>query len=114
MIPGEFLFDGPDLEVNAGRATVNLKVKNTATGRSRSGRIFISSRPIPPLVFDRQKAYGMRLDLLSGTADSLRAGRSERRPAHPLRRRAQGLRHSTAWSWASSTIRPCARSPSSD
>jgi urease beta subunit len=29
MIPGEYLFDGPDLELNAGRPVVTLKVNNT-------------------------------------------------------------------------------------
>ena len=29
MIPGEYLFDGADLELNAGRPVVTLKVNNT-------------------------------------------------------------------------------------
>ena len=44
MVPGEYLFDGDDVELNAGRATVTLEVNNTATGPSRSARTTTSSR----------------------------------------------------------------------
>jgi urease beta subunit len=68
MIPGEYLFDGPDLEVNAGRPTVKLSVKNTGDRPVQVGSHFHFFEANPALVFDREKAYGMRLDLLSGTA----------------------------------------------
>jgi urease beta subunit len=68
MIPGEYLFDGPDLEANAGRPTVRLSVKNTGDRPVQVGSHFHFFEANPALVFDRAKAYGMRLDLLSGTA----------------------------------------------
>ncbi len=68
MIPGELIFDGPDLELNAGRPTVKLSVKNTGDRPVQVGSHFHFFEVNPALVFDREKAYGMRLDLLSGTA----------------------------------------------
>ena len=48
MIPGEYFFDGPDLELNAGRPVVTLSVNNTGTGRSRSVPTTTSSRSTRP------------------------------------------------------------------
>jgi urease subunit beta len=68
MIPGEYLFDRPDLEINAGRPTVSLSVRNHGDRPVQVGSHFHFFEVNPALVFDRAKAYGMRLDLLSGTA----------------------------------------------
>src|SRR4051794_5151823 len=68
MVPGEYLFDGPDIELNAGRAAVNVSVNNTGDRPIHVGapsRFFETNRA---LVFDREQAYGMRLDLPSGTS----------------------------------------------
>ena len=45
MIPGELFIKDGEIELNAGRKTVTLTVAILATGRSRSARITISSRP---------------------------------------------------------------------
>ena len=68
MKPGEYYHDGPDLEINAGRPTVQLKVTNTGDRPVQVGSHFHFLEVNRALVFDREKAYGMRLDLLSGTA----------------------------------------------
>lgn len=68
MIPGEYLCDGPDLEINAGRPGVKISVKNTGDRPVQVGSHFHFFEANPALVFDRERAYGMRLDLLSGTA----------------------------------------------
>lgn len=68
MIPGEYLFDGPDIDINAGRSSIKLSVKNTGDRPVQVGSHFHFFEANPALVFDRTKAYGMRLDLLSGTA----------------------------------------------
>jgi urease subunit beta len=68
MIPGEYVFDKPELEVNAGRPTVKLRVNNTGDRPVQVGSHFHFFEVNGALVFDREKAYGMRLDLLSGTA----------------------------------------------
>ena len=68
MIPGEYFFDGPDLELNAGRTVVTLKVNNTGDRPVQIGAHYHFFEVNKALVFDRAKAYGMRPDLPSGTA----------------------------------------------
>jgi urease subunit beta len=68
MIPGEYLTDGPDIEINRDRPATKLSVKNTGDRPVQVGSHYHFFEANPALVFDRKKAYGMRLDLLSGTA----------------------------------------------
>src|SRR5438067_9215740 len=68
MTPGEYLFDGEPLELNAGRATVTLKVNNTGDRPVQVGSHFHFFEVNRALVFDRAAGYGMRLDLPAGTA----------------------------------------------
>src|SRR5205085_6487590 len=68
MIPGEYLFDGEPLELNAGRPTAELQVNNTGDRPVQIGSHFHFFEVNRALVFDRSAAYGMRLDLPAGTA----------------------------------------------
>jgi urease subunit beta len=68
MIPGEYILDGTDLELNAGRHVVTLKVTNTGDRPIQIGAHYHFFETNRALVFDRVKAYGMRLDLPSGTS----------------------------------------------
>jgi urease beta subunit len=68
MIPGEYYFDGEPIELNAGRQTCTLKVNNTGDRPVQVGSHFHFFEVNRALVFDRQAAYGMRLDLPAGTA----------------------------------------------
>src|SRR5437588_8937815 len=68
MIPGEYLFDGPDIELNAGRPVIAVQVNNTGDRPVQIGSHFHFFEVNKALVFDRDKAYGMRLDLPAGTA----------------------------------------------
>ncbi len=68
MIPGEYFFDGEDIELNAGRAVVTLRVNNTGDRPIQVGAHYHFYETNRALVFDREKAYGMRLDLPSGTS----------------------------------------------
>ena len=68
MIPGEYFLDGPDLELNAGRPVVTLSVNNTGDRPIQVGSHYHFFEANRALVFDREKAYGMRLDLPSGTS----------------------------------------------
>ena len=68
MIPGEYLFDGETLDLNAGRATGALQVNNTGDRPVQVGSHFHFFEVNRALVFDRAAAYGMRLDLPAGTA----------------------------------------------
>ena len=68
MIPGEYIFDGPDLELNAGREVVTISVNNTGDRPIQVGSHYHFFETNRALVFDRELAYGMRLDLPSGTS----------------------------------------------
>lgn len=74
MIPGEYLFDGPPLELNAGRDTVPLQVNNTGDRPVQIGSHYHFFEVNRAVVFDREKAYGMRLDLPAGTAVRIEPG----------------------------------------
>src|SRR5207245_5320163 len=68
MIPGEYLFDGGLIELNAGRPTCSVQVTNTGDRPVQVGSHFHFFEVNRALVFDRPAAYGMRLDLPAGTA----------------------------------------------
>jgi urease beta subunit len=68
MIPGEYLFDGEVIELNAGRPTCTLEVNNTGDRPVQVGSHFHFFEVNRALLFDRAAAYGMRLDLPAGTA----------------------------------------------
>ena len=68
MIPGEYLLDGPDVELNPGRPVTVLKVNNTGDRPVQVGAHFHFFEVNRALVFARERAYGMRLDLPAGTA----------------------------------------------
>ena len=74
MIPGEYLFDGGPIELNAGRPTVTLTVNNTGDRPVQIGSHFHFFEVNRALVFDREAAYGMRLDLPAGTAVRIEPG----------------------------------------
>jgi urease beta subunit len=74
MIPGEYLIDGDDLELNAGRPTCNIQVNNTGDRPVQIGSHYHFFEVNRALVFDREAAYGMRLDLPAGTAVRIEPG----------------------------------------
>jgi urease beta subunit len=68
MIPGEYLFDGPPIELNAGRPPATLQVNNTGDRPVQVGSHYHFFEVNRALVFEREAAYGMRLDIPAGTA----------------------------------------------
>jgi urease beta subunit len=68
MLPGEYLIDGPEIEINAGRTVVTLKVNNTGDRPIQVGAHYHFFEANKALVFDRVQAYGMRPDLPAGTS----------------------------------------------
>lgn len=68
MVPGEYIFDGPDLVLNPDRPVVKLSVNNTGDRPIQVGAHYHFFETNRALVFDRTLAYGMRLDLPSGTS----------------------------------------------
>ena len=68
MIPGEYLLARDPIEINAGRPTRRLEVANTGDRPVQVGSHFHFPEVNRCLVFDRAAAYGMRLNIASGTA----------------------------------------------
>lgn len=69
MVPGEVIpAEGPDVELNAGRPTVTLTVANTGDRPIQVGSHFSFFEVNRALRFDREQAYGMRLDVPAGTS----------------------------------------------
>jgi urease subunit beta len=68
LIPGEIIPAAGDIELNAGRPTVTLKVANTGDRPIQVGSHYHFYETNPGLSFDREKARGMRLDIAAGTA----------------------------------------------
>ena len=77
MIPGEiFPASVGDIELNAGRATVTLRVANTGDRPVQVGSHYHFAETNAALDFDRTAARGMRLDIPSGTAVRFEPGQS--------------------------------------
>ncbi len=94
MIPGECLTVDGDIELNAGRRTVTVKVGNTGDRPVQVGSHYHFYETNPALAFERDAAYGFRLDIASGTAVRFEPGQSRTVTLVELagRRRVYGLR----------------------
>jgi urease subunit beta len=68
MIPGEFEIQEGEIELNVGRPTKTLKVANTGDRPIQVGSHYHFYEANPGLSFDREVAYGMRLNITAGTA----------------------------------------------
>jgi urease subunit beta len=66
MIPGEYFLEDGDIIANAGRPIVTLLVSNTGDRPIQVGSHFHFYEVNRALEFDREKAYGMRLNIPSG------------------------------------------------
>jgi urease subunit beta len=76
MIPGEIRPVKGDIEINAGRATVTVKVTNTGDRPVQVGSHYHFFEVNEALAFERAKAYGFRLDIAAGTAVRFEPGQS--------------------------------------
>ncbi len=68
MIPGEIIPAKGDIELNTGASGIALKVANTGDRPVQVGSHYHFFEANPALVFAREQARGMRLDIASGTA----------------------------------------------
>ncbi len=68
MKPGEYLLSEGDIQANVGRQTVTLLVKHTGDRPVQVGSHYHFFEVNSALHFDRQAAYGMRLNIAAGTA----------------------------------------------
>ena len=76
MIPGEYLLQDDDIEINAGRATVTIEVSNRGDRPVQVGSHCHFFEVNRALDFDRSRAYGMRLNVAAGTAVRFEPGDS--------------------------------------
>jgi len=68
MIPGEYILAEGDIECNVGRETATVTVINTGDRPVQVGSHFHFFEVNKQMAFDREKAYGMRLNIAAGTA----------------------------------------------
>jgi urease subunit beta len=68
MIPGEYFLDGEPIELNAGRPTVRIEVTNRGDRPVQVGSHCHFFEVNRALAFERDAAYGMRLNIAAGTA----------------------------------------------
>lgn len=68
MIPGEWLLSDEPVEINAGRRTVRISVRNTGDRPIQVGSHFHFFEVNRVLDFDRAATLGMRLDVPSGNS----------------------------------------------
>jgi urease subunit beta len=68
MIPGEYILKKEDIIANADRATVKVAVVNTGDRPVQIGSHFHFFEVNKKMEFDREKAFGMRLNIPAGTA----------------------------------------------
>ncbi|WP_250036996.1 urease subunit beta [Paractinoplanes maris] len=67
-VPGEILFGDGDIEINPGRATLSMTVRNTGDRPVQVGSHFHFAESNEALDFDRRAAWGYRLAVPAGTS----------------------------------------------
>ncbi len=76
MIPGEMKVVAGDIELNKGRRAVTLKVVNSGDRPIQVGSHYHFYETNEALKFERQKAYGFRLNIAAGTAVRFEPGQT--------------------------------------
>jgi len=66
--PGEIFCEDGDIEINVGRKTKTLTASNTGDRPIQIGSHFHFYEVNEAMKFDREAAYGMRLNIMAGTA----------------------------------------------
>ena len=77
MVPGEIITEAGDIEMNAGRNAIKLKVGNSGDRPIQVGSHYHFYEANPALQFDREKSRGMRLDIPAGTAVRFEPGQEK-------------------------------------
>lgn len=76
MIPGEMQIAAGDIELNVGRETVTLDVANSGDRPIQVGSHYHFYETNDALLFEREKAYGFRLNIAAGTAVRFEPGQT--------------------------------------
>lgn len=76
MIPGEMQVKQGEIELNTGRKTLTIKVANTGDRPIQVGSHYHFYETNEALGFERNAAYGMRLNIAAGTAVRFEPGQT--------------------------------------
>lgn len=68
MIPGEYLVDEGEIELNANKEIITIEVENKGDRPVQIGSHYHFFEVNSALAFDRNQAYGKRLDIAAGTS----------------------------------------------
>jgi urease subunit beta len=78
MIPGEVIVAAGEIELNAGRESLEVEVANTGDRPIQVGSHYHFFETNPALSFTRAEARGKRLDIAAGTAVRFEPGQSRK------------------------------------
>ena len=76
MIPGEMKIEAGEIELNAGRRRLTMKVANTGDRPIQVGSHYHFFETNEALSFDRALSRGMRLNIAAGTAVRFEPGQT--------------------------------------
>ena len=76
MIPGEIEVASGEIEINVDRRKISLSVVNAGDRPIQVGSHYHFYETNGALQFDREKAYGMRLNIAAGTAVRFEPGQA--------------------------------------
>ena len=76
MKPGEIFTQPGEIELNAGRKTLQMSVSNSGNRPVQVGSHYHFFETNPALQFDRARARGFRLDIPAGTAIRFEPGQT--------------------------------------
>lgn len=68
MIPGEYFIEAGEIELNAGRDTLSIKVANSGDRPIQVGSHYHFYETNAALSFEREATRGYRLNIAAGTA----------------------------------------------
>lgn len=68
MIPGEYILGNGNIKCNVGRTLIKIAVVNTGDRPVQVGSHFHFFEVNKQMEFDREKGFGMRLNIAAGTA----------------------------------------------
>ena len=77
LIPGQVIYGDDPVIINAGKDVVKLRVENTADRPVQVGSHYHFAEVNPALAFDREAAWGRRLNVLSGGSVRFEPGAAE-------------------------------------
>jgi urease beta subunit len=80
MVPGEIKPARSEIIINEGKNTITLKVANTGDRAIQVGSHYHFFEVNKALKLDREKAYGMHLDIASGTSVRFEPGEEKEVP----------------------------------